>query len=90
MTLQPPSDQPLPAISQPLKPNALHFLISHNPAFLLSALSMFLGCFLINSALDVRTGDTAKLLALLATINIYEIALLLLGAYHSLRSSKLN
>ncbi|HUO10286.1 MAG TPA: hypothetical protein VM008_18410 [Phycisphaerae bacterium] len=67
---------PLP---YPRKPNPLRFLFPHNPTFLLSALFMFLGCYLINSALDVRTGDTGKLIALLVTINVYEVALLLLG-----------
>lgn len=40
---------------------------------------MFLGCYLVNSALDVRTGDVNKLVALLGAINAYEIALLCIG-----------
>ncbi len=86
MTLDPapterPSENPppLPPPAIPKKPNPLRFLIPHNPTFLLSATCMFLGCYLVNSALDIRTGDTGKLIALLATINIYEVALLLLG-----------
>ena len=70
---------PVPLLPIPKKPNPLRFLLPHNPAFLLSATCMFLGCYLINSALDVRTGETGRLIALLATINIYEVALLLLG-----------
>jgi len=40
---------------------------------------MFLGCYLVNSALDVRTGDVNKLVALVGAINAYEIALLCIG-----------
>ena len=88
MTLDPASNErpsesplppPLPPPAYPKKPNPLRFLIPHNPMFLLSATCMFLGCYLVNSALDVRSGDTGKLIALLATINVYEVALLLLG-----------
>ena len=75
----PPMLPPLPPPVYPKKPNPFRFLIPHNPMFLLSATCMFLGCYLINSALDVRTGDTGKLVALLATINVYEVALLFLG-----------
>ncbi|MGN6367415.1 MAG: hypothetical protein ACTHN5_04050 [Phycisphaerae bacterium] len=74
-----PPGPPLPQQPSPQKPNPLRLLIPHNPTFLLSATFMFLGCYLINSVLDVRTGDTGKLVALLATINVYEVLLLVLG-----------
>jgi hypothetical protein len=57
----------------------LSFVIDHNPCFLLSALLMFLGCYLLNSAMDVRAADIGKALLLLATINVYEAALIALG-----------
>jgi hypothetical protein len=54
-------------------------IIDHNPCFLLSAFLMFLGCYLLNSAMDVRAADVGKSLLLLATINVYEAALIALG-----------
>jgi hypothetical protein len=57
----------------------LSFIIDHNPCFLPSALLMFLGCYLLNSAMDVRAADIGKALLLLATINVYEAALIALG-----------
>ena len=40
-------------------------ILDHNPCFLFSTLLMLLGCYLLNSALDVRAGDGGKLLGLL-------------------------
>jgi hypothetical protein len=40
---------------------------------------MFLGCYLLNTALDAQAADVLKSLALLATINVYEAALIGLG-----------
>lgn len=77
MTAEPNADGAL-LPSPPWRPLAWN-MIWHNPIFLFSALSMFIGCYLISSALDVRTGDTAKLVALITTINVYEVLLLALG-----------
>ena len=57
------------------------FLLDHNPFYLLSALSMLFGCYLLNSAFDVRTGEIGKILWLLATTNLYEIVLIALGLF---------
>ena len=57
------------------------FLIHHNPFYLLSALSMLAGCYALNSALAVRTGEIWKLLGLIAALNAYEFLLIGLGLY---------
>src|SRR5689334_12442151 len=57
------------------------FLIHHNPFYLLSALSMLAGCYALNSALSVRTGEIWKLLRLIAALNAYEAILIALGLY---------
>lgn len=59
--------------------NWLRFILDHNPFYLLSGASMLLGCYLLNSALYTKAGDVRKLLILLATTNVYEILLILLG-----------
>src|SRR4051794_24390437 len=51
----------------------------HNPCFLLSTVMMLVGCYLLNSAMDVRAGDVGKLFGLLGAINLYEGAIILLG-----------
>ena len=54
----------------------LRFVLDHNPCFLLSALFMFLGVFLLNAARDVSAAEMGKLLGVLAAINVYEVALI--------------
>lgn len=57
----------------------LHFIIDHNPCYLLSGLFMLAGCWLLNFALYTRAGDIRKLLLLLLIVNIYEFLLITLG-----------
>ena len=57
------------------------FLIHQNPFYLLSALSMLAGCFALNSALALRTGEIWKLLGLIGALNAYEGILIGLGLY---------
>jgi hypothetical protein len=57
------------------------FLIHQNPFYLLSALSMLAGCYALNSALSLRTGEIWKLLGLIAALNVYEGILIALGLY---------
>jgi len=57
------------------------FLVHHNPFYLLSALCMVAGCFALNSDLATRSGELGKLLALIGTLNLYELILVSLGLY---------
>jgi hypothetical protein len=68
-----------PRIPNPAAREWMRWVADHNPCFLLSAVSMFLGCYLLNSAMDVRAAEVGKSLLLLATINGYEAALIALG-----------
>ncbi len=55
------------------------FFVHHNPFYLLSALCMVAGCYSLNSDLGTRTGELPKLLALIGTLNCYELILIGLG-----------
>lgn len=57
------------------------FLVHHNPFYLLSAVSMLIGCYAINSGLAPRPGEIGKLLALIGVLNFYELILIALGLY---------
>ena len=57
------------------------FLVHHNPFYLLSAVSMLLGCYALNAGLATRTGEIGKLLALIGMLNFYELILIALGLY---------
>ena len=57
------------------------FLSHHNPFYLISALCMIAGCYALNSALELRAGQIHRLLILIATLNAYEVLLVLLGIY---------
>lgn len=57
------------------------FFVHHNPFYLLSALCMVAGCYALNSDLGTRTGELPKLLALIGTLNAYELILIGLGIY---------
>jgi hypothetical protein len=55
------------------------WIIDHNPFYLLSALSMLFGCYALNHVMNVQAGELWKLIALLATTNLYELLLVALG-----------
>jgi hypothetical protein len=57
------------------------FLIHQNPFYLLSALSMIAGCFLLNRDLGLRPGELSRLLLLVGTLNLYELLVIGLGLY---------
>ncbi|HEV8291632.1 MAG TPA: hypothetical protein VGP94_06895 [Tepidisphaeraceae bacterium] len=63
----------------PARRNFLHFIIDHNPCYLLSGLFMLTGCWLLNFALYTKAGDISKLLLLLLITNLYEFLLIALG-----------
>ena len=76
MALPAPEPNAVPALAPR---NWLRFVIDHNPFFLLSAISMLLGCRLLNEALHTSAGDVQKLLLLLGVVNVYEVLIILLG-----------
>jgi uncharacterized membrane protein YhaH (DUF805 family) len=55
------------------------FILDHNPCLLLSTVLMLLGCYLINSTINLQAGDHLTLLALVGTINLYELCIIPLG-----------
>jgi hypothetical protein len=57
----------------------LRLLAEDNPFYLLSSLSMLIGCYTLSHALAVRPGQTAKLLVLLTTLNVYELLVIALA-----------
>jgi hypothetical protein len=60
----------------------LQFILDHNPLLLLSTVLMLLGCYLVNSSIDLQAGlnhDHLKLLALLGVTNLYELCIIPLG-----------
>jgi hypothetical protein len=56
-------------------------VLEHNPFYLLSALSMLVGCYTLADALALRPGQAGKLLLLLATLNVYEVLLIALALF---------
>src|SRR5262245_20182145 len=59
----------------------LEFLRKHNPFYLLSALSMLVGCYTLSQALRLETGHSWKLLVLLGTLHVYELLLIGLALF---------
>jgi hypothetical protein len=57
------------------------FLFHHNPFYLLSALCMIAGCFMLNRDLGLQPGEMSRLLLLVGTLNLYELLLIALGLY---------
>jgi hypothetical protein len=62
-------------------PALVSFLFHDNPFYLLSALCMIAGCYLLNSGLALHPGDLPRLLLLVGTLNVYEALLIALGLY---------
>jgi len=59
----------------------LGFSWEHNPFYLLSALFMLLGCYLLVDALGAPPERPDRLLIVLGVLNLYEFALIGWGAY---------
>ena len=53
----------------------------HNPFYLLSALSMLLGCLLLSRALALEPGHAGKLVLLIGVLNVYENLLIGLALF---------
>lgn len=72
-------DAPRPVI--PWKPRraVLNWLAEYNPFYLLSACCMLLGIFVLNDSLDWSPLPQNNLLILIATLNVYELALVVLA-----------
>src|SRR5688572_3744039 len=57
----------------------VRLFVEYNPFYILSACCMLLGCFVINDSLDWSPLPQDNLLVLIATLNVYEAALIALG-----------
>ena len=57
----------------------VRFLFRHNPFYLLSAMCMLAGCLALTNSLSWTSIPLPRLLALIATLNLYEGLLLALG-----------
>ncbi len=79
-TFAPASPRPNPAPE-----GFLNFILDHNPLYLLSALSMLLGYYLLVQGVGARAGEIGKMVGLLVTVNIYELLLIGLGLFLFLR-----
>src|ERR1041384_3029629 len=84
----PPPDNPPPSIFDPhLFPSRhrplLQFILDHNPCLLLSTVLMLLGCYLINSTINIHPADLSaerwNLFPLLGVTNLYEACIIPLG-----------
>jgi len=60
-----------------LRDSSLH----RNPLYLVSALSMLVGCFILNGALDPRPQHLSQILLVLGFLNLYEALVIALGGY---------
>ncbi len=72
------TDVPLPPVPQR---SPLRFILDHNPFYLMSAISMLLGCFALLHALQPHPGQIAKLILLLGMLHVYEFLLLGLAVF---------
>jgi hypothetical protein len=61
--------------------NLSRLFVHHNPFYLLSALSMLLGCFLLSRALAPEPGHAGKLVLLIGVLNLYEALLIGLALF---------
>ena len=59
----------------------LPLLVKHNPFYLLSALSMLVGCYTLSNALRLESAPSWKLPLLLGTLHVYEFLLIGLGLF---------
>ena len=65
----------------PVRPAVVRFLFRTNPFYLLSAVCMLGGCLALTNSLSWTSIGLGRLLALIATLNLYEVLLLGLGLY---------
>jgi hypothetical protein len=75
-------DRPVPplpvAVWQPRR-RIVNWLAEYNPFYFLSACCMLLGIFVLNDSLDWSPLPQDNLLVLIATLNVYELALVVLA-----------
>lgn len=78
-------EEPPPTPNYQLRPRArqilLAFFVHHNPFYLLSALCMIVGCYVLNAGLELRTGEVHRILILIGTLSLYELMLVALGLF---------
>src|SRR5688572_8311858 len=73
MTLDPPRGGPQSRLAR--------FIEDYNPFYLLSAACMLFGVFALNDSLDWSPLPLRKLLTLIVTLNLYELAVIALGCF---------
>src|SRR5688572_32889384 len=73
MTLDPPRGGPQPRLARLIE--------DYNPFYLLSAACMLFGVFALNDSLNWSPLPLRKLLTLIVTLNIYEVAVIALGCF---------
>jgi hypothetical protein len=73
MTLDPPRGGPQSTLARLIE--------DYNPFYLLSAACMLFGVFALNDSLDWSPIPLRKLLTLIVTLNVYEIAVIFLGCF---------
>ncbi len=64
-----------------MREQTLRFFQLHNPFYLLSALSMLVGCFGLVQVIGVTPGGTTSLLILIGVLQAYECLVVGLGSY---------
>jgi len=62
-------------------PRARHWLVDHNPLYLLSGVSMLAGCFALNLAIGAEDAPLNKLVVLIGVFNVYEVCVIGLSAW---------
>src|SRR5688500_15061256 len=70
---------PLPVAAWQPRRRIVNWLAEYNPFYFLSACCMLLGIFVLNDSLDWSPLPQDNLLVLIATLNVYELALVVLA-----------
>lgn len=74
-----PAPFAMPATEWKPRRRIIHWLADYNPFYLLSACCMLLGIFVLNDSLNWSPLPQNNLLILIATLNLYELALVILA-----------
>jgi hypothetical protein len=63
------------------RPNSLEFIVRHNPAYLISALLMFSGIYMVVQPSRQHVGQLTSILATFGTLEVYEALLLAVAVF---------
>jgi len=67
--------------SKPAPRAWVKIIVDHNPFYLLSAVSMLLGCLLLTSSLSFSPVPMTRILMLIGTLQVYELMLVGIGVF---------